>query len=294
MKKLTLILLSFCILTSLFAQEHTELEKEIQAIIKNKKATVGVAVIFDDNTTLTINNDYHYPTMSVFKLPLALAVLDYIDKNNISLESEIFIKKSDLLTKTHSPLRDKYPNGDLNASIKDLITYTIAQSDNNATDILLTYIGGPQVVDAHVKKLGITDIEIVANEATMNKSPEDQYLNWTTPSASTLLLEVFLRKNLFSDAYKNFLIETLISTTTGTDKIKGALPQDAIVGHKTGSSSRNDFGIKIGENDLGFVKLPNGKQFSIGVFVMNSMESDETNASIISNISKAIYDYYNK
>lgn len=44
---------------------------------------------------------------------------------------------------------------------------------------------------------------------------------------------------------------------------------------------------------MGFVYLPNGKHYTIAVFVMNSMEDDQTNASIIARISKIVYDYYN-
>ena len=293
MNKYVIFFILFLTASNLFSQ-NSDLEESIKSILKGKKATVGVSILFDDNTSLSINNDYHYPTMSVFKFYQALAVLDYLNKNQLPLETEVFVNKADLLPETHSPLRDKYPNGNINLSIKELLTYTISQSDNNACDILLKRLGGPQKVDQYVKSLHVKDVSIVATEAEMNETPENQYLNWTTPSAATSLLEIFLIKTLFSPVYKGFLETTMIETVTGANKIKSLLPKDAIVGHKTGSSSRNDFGIKIGENDLGFVRLPNGKQFIIGIFVMNSLEDDEINCSIIADISKVTYDYYNK
>lgn len=279
--------------TSSYAQ-LIELEQNIKTIIKDKKATVGVSILFDDNTSISINDGYRYPTMSVYKFYEALAILDSLNKKRLPLETEIFINKSDLLPKTHSPLRDKYPNGDIKLSIKELLEYSICYSDNNACDILFKYIGGPEVVNKYVKDLKVNNISIIATEEVMNENIENQYLNWTVPSSSTSLLNLFLEKNLFPQIYKDFLINTLISTTSGPNKIKGLLPKDVVVGHKTGSSFRNEFGIQIGENDLGFIQLPNGKKFTIGVFIMNSMESDSTNCSIIANISKLAYDYYNK
>lgn len=284
-----------CLLTSTSSYAQLiELEQKIKTIINDKKATVGVSILFDDNTSISINDGYRYPTMSVYKFYEALAILDSLNKKRLPLETEIFINKSDLLPKTHSPLRDKYPNGDIKLSIKELLEYSICYSDNNACDILFKYIGGPEVVNKYVKDLKVNNISIIATEEVMNENSENQYLNWTVPSSSTSLLNLFLEKNLFPQIYKDFLINTLISATSGPNKIKGLLPKDVVVGHKTGSSFRNEFGIQIGENDLGFIQLPNGKKFTIGVFIMNSMESDSTNCSIIANISKLAYDYYNK
>ena len=91
--------------------------------------------------------------------------------------------------------------------------------------------------------------------------------------------------------YKEFLQETLIETSTGNDKLKAGLPEDAVLGHKTGSSGRNKEGIKAGDNDMGFVRLPDGRQYSIAVFVSDSKEDDKTNAAIIAGISRKVYEY---
>lgn len=283
----TLILLS----GYLFSQ-NTLLEDNIRIITKGKKATIGVAVIFDGKDTLVMNNQYHYPTMSVYKFHQALAVLDHLSKNNLPLDTKIHVSKSDLLPNTHSPLRDKNPLGNFDMPISELLEYSISKSDNNACDILFKYLGGTAVVDKYIKSLGITDIAITATEKKMHETPEDQYLNWTTPLASVQLLEIFLKKNILSASHTDFLKKLMIETTTGNDKIKYLLPEDVVVGHKTGSSFRTEFGIKVAENDLAFVTLPNGKQYTIAVFIMNSTEDDRTDNSLIAGISRIVYDYY--
>lgn len=274
------------------AQTNIPLRQEIQDIIQDKKTTVGVAIIFDGTDTLTVNNQYRYPTMSVYKFHQALAVLDYLNKHNLPLEQQVYISKSALLPETHSPLRDKKPEGNFYMPIKELMQYSVSQSDNNACDILFNFLGGTAPVEQYIKNLGIQQIAITKTEQEMSEDFDNQYGNWTTPYAAVQLLEIFLQQKLFASNYKIFLSDALIQTSTGKDKIKGLLPSGTIVGHKTGMSSRNSNGVKAGDNDLGFIKLPNNKNLSIAVFIVNSTEDDTTNAKIIAQISKAAYDYF--
>lgn len=267
-------------------------EEKIKSIIQGKDATVGVFVMFDDGKTLSINNEHHYPTMSVYKFHLALAVLNDLNKNKRSLDTEIFIQKSDLLPNTHSPLRDNHPEGNFNISIGELLKYTVSQSDNNGCDILFRYLGGTGAVDQYIKNLGIKDVSIAATEEQMNDRAENQYLNWTTPSSAVQVLNTFLTTKLFSNEYKEFLEKTLIETSTGSNKLKAQLPANVVIGHKTGNSSRTANGLKVADNDLGFIRLPDGRQYLIAVFVMDSKEDDKTNAAIIAAISKTVYEYF--
>ena len=103
---------------------------EIQQIISDKKAIVGVSVIGDDGKdTISINGDKHFPMQSVFKLHIALAVLSEIDKGRLSLDKEIKIDKKDLLPDLYSPIRDKYPDG-ATLPISEILDYTVSASDN--------------------------------------------------------------------------------------------------------------------------------------------------------------------
>lgn len=274
-----------------FAQ-HEVLVKQINSIIKGKNATIGVAVLFDGKNLVTVNDDKQYPMQSVFKFHTALATLDHLERNKLPLDTKITIEQQDLIPHTHSPLRDKYTDGNVDLSVGDLLVYSTAESDNNACDILINYVGGTQVVDGYIKKLGIKDISINANERDMQKDFDAQYTNWTTPSAAVKLIDIFREKELFCPAFKKFLTETMVETKTGNNKIKGMLPEDLIVGHKTGSSPRNDAGLKGADNDIGFVQLPDGSGYSIAIFIKDSMESDEKNAEIIARISRVVFENY--
>ncbi|MFV0417865.1 MAG: class A beta-lactamase, subclass A2 [Dysgonomonas sp.] len=278
------------------AQKNNDetLKNNILTILEGKQATVGIALIVDGKDTLTINNEIHYPMQSVYKFHLALAVLDYMDVNKIPFNIPIYIKKSDLLPNTHSPLRDDYPSGEMEMQVTEVLKYTVSKSDNNGCDILFRLIGEPKTVDRYIKSLGISDINIVATEEEMHSAWDVQFQNWTTPLATVELLEKFRTGNILPMPYRDFLWETMVETTTGANKIKALLPDGTIVAHKTGSSFRNSEGIKAAENDIAVVQLPDGCYYSLAVFVSNSKESDETNCRIIAEISKAIYDHLTK
>ena len=69
------------------------------------------------------------------------------------------------------------------------------------------------------------------------------------------------------------------------------MPEGTEVAHKTGSSGSQD-NITAAFNDIGIIRLPNGKHYAIAVFITNSKENDEINAEIIASISKDVWDYY--
>ncbi|WP_236263824.1 class A beta-lactamase, subclass A2 [Dysgonomonas sp. Marseille-P4677] len=288
------ILLFLSILVIAFINTFSQgnrLREDINRIIKDKHATVGVALIVDGKDTLSVNNNFHYPTQSVYKFYLALAVLDYMDKNDLSLDHKLFIKKSDLLPNTHSPLRDDYPQGEVYMSIADILKYTISKSDNNGCDILFRFLGGPSVVDQYIRSMGIADFSIAKTEEEMHTTWDIQYLNWSTPYTAALVLEKFRTGNILSGSFHDFLWNTMVDTTTGLGKIKAGLPKDVCLAHKTGASFRNADGLNAAENDMGIVRLPDGRYYSLVVFVADSMENQKTNTGIIADISKAVYEY---
>jgi beta-lactamase class A len=274
-----------------FAQLST-LKSKIEAITHDKKAKVGVSILdLDKGDTLTLNNSHHFPMQSVFKFHLALAVLDLVDKGKMKLDQPIFVKKSDLLPNLYSPLREKYPEGNVTLPLSEILQFTVSQSDNSGCDLLFKLIGGTEKANQYIHRLGIKDVAIKNPEVEIQADWSIQYKNWTTPSAATKLLEMFYKKNILSKNSYNFLWKTMVETTTGPNKLKGKLPKEAIVAHKTGYSGAKD-GLVGATNDIGIVILPNGKKFAIALFVSDSMENEKTNDGIMADVAKVVWDYY--
>lgn len=273
--------------------QQKELQQQIEQVLKDKKATVGVAVLSNDTIVVLHNNQIHFPLFSVFKFHVALAVLDKMDKEHVSLDSIMEIKAAQMLPNTYSPLRQKFPDRDFGISLGELLKYSISLSDNNACDVLIDYVGGIDKVNSYIKSLGLKDFNLAANEELMHTDVATQYQNWSTPEAVVRLLNIADKQTLFATGYKDFLWQILKETSTGMDKLKGQLPPNVIVGHKTGSSDRTPEGIKTADNDAGFIILPDGRKYYITVLLMESRETDQENAAIIARISKIVYDSLN-
>lgn len=285
-------ILLICLVPTLLCAQNRNLEAQLRQAIEGKKAEIGIAVIIDGKDTVTVNNDIHYPLMSVFKFHQALALADFMGRQKQPLNTRLAISKSDLKQNTYSPLRDKYPGGGIEMSVAELLEYTLQLSDNNACDILFRYQGGTEAVDNYIHSLGITDCAITATEDEMHQDISRCYQNWSTPLAAAELLELFKKKTLFADEYKEFIYQTMVECETGKDRLVAPLQNKGItIGHKTGTGDRNAKGQQIGCNDIGFVLLPDGHSYSIAVFVKDSGESDSENSKIIAEISRIVYEY---
>ncbi|AFM05928.1 beta-lactamase class A [Bernardetia litoralis DSM 6794] len=147
--------------------KYSSLDSIFTALVKNKKITIGVAIIdFEDNQrwsknysndkftdSLGTKNGIKFPTLSVYKFHLALTILKEVDKGKFDLNDELFITKEDLLEETYSPLRndlkkeykenyeEKVKNG-VFIKLSKLLSYSVSKSDNNACDILFRLLGG--------------------------------------------------------------------------------------------------------------------------------------------------------
>ncbi|MBH1959446.1 MAG: class A beta-lactamase, subclass A2 [Flavobacteriia bacterium] len=291
MKKITLLFL----LVMTFSYAQNSLKKEILQLTKGKKATVAVSVLdFGSNKSVHINGNKKLPMLSVFKFHICLAVLNEVDQGKLSLDQKIFIKKSDLLENTWSPIRERFPDGNIEMPLGELIKYTVAESDNNGCDILLRLIGGTETVQKFMKSKGVRNFTIKVNEEQMHKGFEFIYLNSTTTNSANQLLKDFFDQKIVSKSSTDFLMTTMLETSTGKNKIVAQLPGSIPVAHKTGSSGKNEKGLTIAENDIGIVKLPGGKNYALSIFVSDSMESAETNTNMIADISKIVFDYFSK
>jgi beta-lactamase class A len=290
MKKIFLIFFTAFIPIQIFAQ--SDLRQKLEQIIATKKADVGVSILnLDNGDTISINGSKHYPMISVFKFHIALTVLNKVDKGELSLDQKLFIKKSELLENTWSPFREKYPNGNISITLKEALIWAISVSDNNLCDILIRLVDGVKTIDSFINNPNFT---IKNDEAGMHQNWNAQFLNTTTPNFSNQLLRLFFEKRLLTEKSTRFLYKIMVETSVGQNRIKGKLPQKTEVAHRTGSSFTNNVGLTGAINDIGIVKLSNGKYFIISVFVHNTTETFKDGEQIIADISKASWDYYKK
>jgi len=277
-----------------FAQTTNQLRDELNQIIASKNATVGISIkSIEDKDTLSINGNLKMPLMSVFKFHIALAVLNKVDEGKLSLTQEIFIKKKDLHEDTWSPMKEDYPNGNMNLTLDKLLRYTVSHSDNNGCDILINLVGGTKVVQKFINAQGIKDFVIKVNEEQM-KIWKNLYINTTTPLATTELLEKFFKGEILKENTTKYLYQIMVETSRGVTWMKAGLPENTELAHRTGMSGTNDNNLRVAMNDVGIVKLPNGKHFILSVYLKEITEKQEDTEKILADIARATWNYFTK
>ncbi|MCF0070461.1 class A beta-lactamase, subclass A2 [Dyadobacter sp. CY261] len=275
-----------------FAQQ-TKLKSEIETISKLAQGIVGVGIMdLKTKEALLINQDHKFPMQSTFKFPLAIAVLDLIDKGKYKLDQKIHVTQAEVNKKTHSPMLGKYPDQDFDITIAELLSYSVSESDNNACDILFELAGGTKKVNDYIHSLGVKDIAIVATEKQMSTGWDVQYTNYARPSAYLQLLQIAYERKKLSETSHDFLWKILVEGPTGLKRIKGQLPKGTEVAHKTGTSNTNEKGITAATNDVGIMKLPNGKAIAVVVFVSDAAADSDARELVIARIAKAAWNYY--
>jgi beta-lactamase class A len=272
----------------LTAQEA--LQKQIRDIAKDAQGKVSVACSLP-GTALNCDVDAlsHPPMQSVFKLPLAVAVLHQVEQGKFSLDQPIRFRKEDLiLPKPYSPLQDEYPNAGVDVPLNRLLQLTVGLSDNTAADILLRLAGGPSIVGAYIASLHVKGFHLEDGERELHRDVQAQYRNWFEPKGAVQLLRVISDHSPLT-AQDTSLLLGWMQPATPTGRLDGALPKGTIVAHKSGTSDV-DNGVCHAFNDIGLISLPDGRKLAIAVFITDSTADEATRKAVIARTGKAVYD----
>ncbi|MEP6945689.1 MAG: class A beta-lactamase [Acidobacteriota bacterium] len=290
-------------LPKLDLRSDAELAPNIAAIANLAKGKVGVAaVVLETGECVTLNADQHFPMQSVYKLPIAMAIMEQVRRGDLGLDEEIGVTTDDMVRQgQRSPLRDANPKGG-EFSVRELIRLALVESDGTASDVLMRVAGGAPAVQSYLSQIGIWDMKVANTEKEMGKAWETQYQNWATPMAAVELLrhldssaDHWHPPNLDQDLNESqLLLQFMFQSTPGAARIKGQLPLKApvsVVAHKTGTSGTQS-GITAATNDIGIIYLPNGKRLAIAVFVSDSPADEKTREAVIAKIAKAVWDKF--
>ncbi len=269
------------------------LRLEVEAIARSIDGKLGVALMgLETRETFLFNGGDRFPMQSVYKFPLAMAVLDRVDQGQLTLRQAVHVAPGDLLPDTWSPLRDANPKGDFDLALSELVRVTVSESDNNGCDILFRILGGPPAVDAYVHGLGVKGMAIAATEAEMHRVHDSQFGNWCEPAAMARLLELFFQGKTHAAASRDFLVRLMLETATGPKRIKGLLPAGTPVAHKTGTSFTDAKGMTAATNDVGIVTVADGNHVAMVIFLTDSSAALEARENAIARIARAGYDYF--
>lgn len=260
----------------------------IDSLAGSISGRVGAAAMIVETGDLVMSHgNERFPMQSVYRVPIAMAVLQRIDAGTVKLSQVIHVRKKDMIPSIHSPIRDMSPNG-TSLTVRELLRAAIVESDGTASDILLI-LAPLRDVDQMVHKLGADSMKIVATERAMVTDPAVQYKNWSTPLAAVKLLRALQQGRGISAPSRVLLTEWLTETTIGENRIKALLPPGTAAAHKTGTDATRR-GLTRATNDIGVVTLPNGQHLAIAVFVRDSKATEAQREGVIAKIARAVWD----
>ncbi|MEO8430966.1 MAG: class A beta-lactamase [Acidobacteriota bacterium] len=248
------------------------------------------ALLIETGERASTNGDARFPMQSVYKVPIAMAILRRVDRGTLSLDARTPVLAADLAPpRVHSPMRDRFPRGGrLEPTLEDLLRATIVDSDGTASDLLLRLVS-PDEVTRFLREIGISGLTVATSEAGMSRSEDVQYRNWATPDAAADLLALLEKGRVLSGESRSALLGWMRATPVGPGRLRGLLPPGTDVAHKTGSSGTVG-GMDRATNDAGIVTLPDGRHLAVVVFVSDSRADQAAREGVIAGIARAAWD----
>lgn len=298
---------------------------EVQRLSGHSGGVLGVTAIhIESGMTIAQNGTLAFPMASSYKVPIAVQLLARIDSGHLSLDDMIEIKREDMhpgsgmISERFNWPANVRPG--LALSVRSLMELMLLISDNSATDICLRLAGGADRVNACMKRLGISGIRVdrptsflIADyvgiqwpkgKPWLNTTfdslarlikPEDEKMyaqqfdvdprDTSTPDAMANLLLQLYTKPILREPSRLLLLDIMKRCETGLTRLKGALPPETEVAHKTGT-------IGMTTNDVGIITLPgNAGHLVIAVFVKSSTKEIPDRERAIAEVTRALYDY---
>lgn len=264
----------------------------ISKIVSGYPGEIGVAVIINNMDTVTVNNKSIYPMMSVFKLHQAIAVCNDFDRKGLSLDSLMCIKRDELDPRTWSPMMKEHPEPEISLTVKDLLRYTLIQSDNNASNIMFKELVSVARTDSFIATLiPRTSFRIAYTEGEMSVDHDKAYSNYTSPLGAAMLMNRLFTDSLVSREKQCFMMNTLEECITGKDRIVAPLlgKEGITIAHKTGSGYINENGELAAHNDVAYIRLPNNVCYSLAVFVKDFKGNEAQASKAVARVSAVVY-----
>jgi len=289
--------------------------------ISSVQGNVGIGILdLNSRKSWFLNGKQRFPMQSVYKLPIAIAVLRLVDEGKISLAQSVTITRQELAP--WSPIIKEFKGDSAQFTVQNLLERSVGISDNTAADALVRLIGGTKQVNAILGRLKIREVRVDRLEQQMQpdsvgitnfrpelideqkfaqavqKIPEhvkkaalEKYLtdprDTATPEGIVDLLSKLHSNQLLSRNSTALLLKIMTDSPTGQKRLKAGLPMNWSIAHKTGTGL-NVLDRNTATNDVGIVSSPDGKRVAIAVFIAGSKAPLEKREKVMSNIASAV------
>ena len=256
-------------------EKYTEWKKEIEKIISQVEGNVCINFYdLNKNNGFSVNGDKKVLSASMIKLLILAELMKKISENKFSLSDTIMIADS---MKTGGDGVLKELNTGHHFTLKELATLMIVVSDNQATNILIDFLGMENInqlgKELRLKKtfLGRKMMDIEARKKG--------YDNYTCADDISSLLKLIYQEKLINKEASQLMLDILLRQQQG-ERLQRYLPSDIKIAHKCGDLDNL-------ENDGGIIWL--GDRAYILVVLTNGMPNLQCKQTI-GKISKFVYD----
>ena len=248
---------------------------------------VGVSVLhLESGRAVSHRGGGRFQMASVFKLPVAIAVLDAAEKGKLRLDREVEILEKDRMEV--GPIYDEWKPG-MRVTVARMVDVMLVDSDNTAADVLVAQLGGPSAVEKALVAQGVSGVKVSLDEkglgAAMKKdleAIESGAQNGTSPDAMAGLLARLFRGELLSKASTDRILDSMRRCATSGRRFRAGLPKGTEVFDKTGT-------MRLSSNDVGIVTLPDGTHVVLAVFARGGRDA-AARESAIASIAKAAWE----
>jgi beta-lactamase class A len=232
-------------------RSNAQLQAQLQAAQKNSKLDASYLFIDAASGEYSASGaDRPLPAASTIKLPILIALFQDVDRQKVRLDEQLTIDKKSI-AEGSGDLQDEKPGTQV--SILTAATKMMTISDNTATNLILTRLGGKTVLNQRFRDWGLKVTTI------NNQLPDLEGTNITTASELARSIHAVDRANILSDTSRSQILRMMSSSIHNTMLPQG-LSKDAKIAHKTG-----DIGTLVA--DVGKIELPSGRNYIAAVIV---------------------------
>lgn len=235
------------------------LEQQLAALLDGQPANVGVAALdLHSGELVSVRGDVPFPMASTVKVAVAANYLSQVEYGRRSLDDRIGGR-----------------------SARSLLEAMMIHSNNQATDMLMRDLGGPETLQAWLTQQGVSGIRIDRNIAQLLRSKRDLWedKDSSTPRAMVGLLQRIDSGKMLRPRSRSYLLDLMRRCQTGKNRMRALLPAGARVEHKTGTLSGYS-------SDVGFMTLPDGRRLAVAFFARGGANRPST----IAWAARVVYD----
>lgn len=263
--------------TIFYHDRLVDLENSLKALNKkypNIKPSIFVWSM-DNGNYVDIDSEVIYPSASIIKLPVLIQMYKSIENEQFWLKDNMVLTN---YYRSEGSGNMQYAQAGRKYSIFELASLMMQDSDNTATNMLMSKIGSMNDINAAMKSWGIehTHIQTWLPDITGN--------NYTTArDIAQMLYNVGKEDNKFLNFDSQSDIVNIMGKVKNTSLIKAGLPENVGFIHKTG-----DIGTMLG--DAGIVYLPSTQRYIV-VILARRPHNNVNGRLFIQEASKIIYNY---